>query len=371
MRPDCIDSLRPVVDPWDGDAVSYGRAKQALATKRRAQTTFEPVDRSDDGYVSLYYAENFFGRALTQRLLSEASCGPLGLISHVDFWMMCLASINLTDDEGHGCTAQRLPKLSGSMVWSSVNEMETLGGGLRRFVELLRIVPWGISASLGYSAQAARLTLTVHPSVADVERGERYIELITLVFNCILRWGANRDIEPLALRLSSTLNPCDGSIAASLCNRRTRLGTGLAITYRREDLAIPLGSRRYQRWASAETSAFLEMIRRAPAVSATTATFAADDLRLMLAQANMSQQKAAQKLGMSVATLQRRLAETGDSFREISRETRTKKLSSLLATDSNLDDIAVELGFSERRSLWRACHDWFGMSPASYRRLHS
>ena len=71
---------------------------------------------------------------------------------------------------------------------------------------------------------------------------------------------------------------------------------------------------------------------------------------------------------MSVATLQRRLREAGTNFRELSKEVRREKLVSLLATDGNLDDIAMELGLSERRSLWRTCHEWLGVSPTQYRK---
>jgi AraC-like DNA-binding protein len=92
-------------------------------------------------------------------------------------------------------------------------------------------------------------------------------------------------------------------------------------------------------------------------------------LRHVLNRENLSQQEIARAFGMSVATLQRRLAESGHSFREVSRQIRVEKLRSLLATDSSLDDIAVQVGFSERRSLWRACQDWLGVSPAGYRRM--
>ena len=54
--------------------------------------------------------------------------------------------------------------------------------------------------------------------------------------------------------------------------------------------------------------------------------------------------------------------------REVSQDVRQKKLLCLLAAEGTLDDIAEELGFSDRRSLWRSCNKWIGMSPSRFRK---
>ncbi|MES2033377.1 MAG: helix-turn-helix domain-containing protein, partial [Pseudomonadota bacterium] len=77
---------------------------------------------------------------------------------------------------------------------------------------------------------------------------------------------------------------------------------------------------------------------------------------------------AATRLGMSTATLRRRLAEAGSSFREVSSDARRRAAASLLATEHSLEDVAAQLGFSDARSLRRACRTWFGMAPAEYRK---
>lgn len=325
--------------------------------------------------LSLHYAENFFGREFAHRLIKaaglyDASGRPPAFITRTDFWMLCLSSINEANDENHGCTPNSMPKSSWALVYSSMNQMETIGAGLRRLAELAPVIPSGLSISLGYSANAVKVNYGVAEGVADVERAERYAELMALVIHCVLLWGANRPIRPLSVRLSDRLSEQDGSMAAILSPNLSRTGAGTTVTYHRDDMAHPLGVRRYKYWASHETSMFLELVGEPPAQSADDAPSSiVNRLRQMLSHNNLSQQQVARKLGMSVATLQRRLADTGHSFRDISREVRLEKLRSLLATDSNLDDIAAELGFSERRSLWRACQDWLGMSPACYRQM--
>lgn len=326
--------------------------------------------------LSLHYVESFFGRELAHRLMIGAGMcrdreGTAATVSPADFWMLCLSNVNTENDENHGCGKQPMPKSTWGMVFSQVNQMDTVGSGLRRCSELAMIIGSGLSISLGYSGSSVNITYGVSDDVTDVERTERYAELMALVVHCMLLWCTDRPIKPQSVRLSSRLCEGDGSMADMLSPNRYRTGVGTMVTYDRADMQHPLGVRRYKSWAVHETTIFLELVAQFTADKASASGMCPPiltKLRGMLAHRNLSQQQAAASLGMSVATLQRRLTEAGHSFREISRDLRSGKLRSLLATDSSLDDIAVELGFSERRSLWRACHDWLGMSPASYRR---
>lgn len=140
------------------------------------------------------------------------------------------------------------------------------------------------------------------------------------------------------------------------------------MVYPKEILNLPLGVRRYKSFSFHESSVFMEIAQRSlRSASAGASSSIIDALRVLMQEEIPNQRVAARKLGMSAATLQRRLTQEGTSFRELSREVRMRKLCTLLATDANLDDIAFDLGFSDRRSLWRACFDWLGMSPTAYR----
>lgn len=77
----------------------------------------------------------------------------------------------------------------------------------------------------------------------------------------------------------------------------------------------------------------------------------------------------AAQLGISVATLHRRLAGEDSSFKQISDEA-AKSLASLLIAQRSLPvaTIARRLGYSETAALTRAFHRWFGQSPREYRK---
>ena len=64
---------------------------------------------ADAGLLSINYLTSFFGDAAARRLLALAGLstdyGALpSEVTRSDFWQMCLDSINLHGDEGHGCT---------------------------------------------------------------------------------------------------------------------------------------------------------------------------------------------------------------------------------------------------------------------------
>jgi AraC-like DNA-binding protein len=77
----------------------------------------------------------------------------------------------------------------------------------------------------------------------------------------------------------------------------------------------------------------------------------------------------AQMLGISVATLHRRLARENTTFKALSDEA-SKSLAALLIEQRSLPvaTLAGRLGYSETAALTRAFRRWFGMSPREYRR---
>lgn len=98
----------------------------------------------------------------------------------------------------------------------------------------------------------------------------------------------------------------------------------------------------------------------------------ADQVRAQLTHEALAQalraREIANRLGVSEATLHRRLKRESTSFKTISDEA-AKSLASLLISQRSLSvsAIASRLGYSETAALTRAFHRWFGMSPRQYR----
>lgn len=81
-------------------------------------------------------------------------------------------------------------------------------------------------------------------------------------------------------------------------------------------------------------------------------------------QYNLSREKIADHLNVSTRTLQRRLQEEGTNFLEVVDAQRKQKAHELICkTQKSLKEVALDLGFSESSTFYRACHRWFDQTP--------
>jgi AraC-like DNA-binding protein len=91
-------------------------------------------------------------------------------------------------------------------------------------------------------------------------------------------------------------------------------------------------------------------------------------IRGSLASGSCSIERCAEKIGMSVRTLQARLAADGARFSDLVEGQRERLAKGHLAQRSlSLDEIADRLGYGEQTSFGRAFKRWTGMTPQQFR----
>ncbi len=91
-----------------------------------------------------------------------------------------------------------------------------------------------------------------------------------------------------------------------------------------------------------------------------------DFVRTALGRGVIDQTRIAALLGVSTATLRRRLEEEGASFRDLRQEVLNEAAKKLLQKRLALTEVAEELGFSEFRSFNRAFKAWNGVTPKEF-----
>ncbi len=91
-------------------------------------------------------------------------------------------------------------------------------------------------------------------------------------------------------------------------------------------------------------------------------------VRDALTRGIVEQKAVAAQMGVSVATLRRRLDEENTSFRDLRREVLNDTAKRLLRSERSIADVSEALGFSEFRSFNRAFKDWNGLTPKAYLR---
>jgi AraC-like DNA-binding protein len=85
-------------------------------------------------------------------------------------------------------------------------------------------------------------------------------------------------------------------------------------------------------------------------------------------QYSLSRERVADHLNVSTRTLQRRLQEEGTNFLEVVDAQRKQKAHELICkTHKSLKEVALDLGFSESSTFYRACHRWFDQTPNAMR----
>ncbi len=88
-----------------------------------------------------------------------------------------------------------------------------------------------------------------------------------------------------------------------------------------------------------------------------------------LPSGRVREQDIASALHLSERTLQRRLAEEGESFADLLQSTRRQLAENYLQDRKlNINEIAYLLGFSDQANFTRACKRWFGQSPSGFRK---
>lgn len=89
-------------------------------------------------------------------------------------------------------------------------------------------------------------------------------------------------------------------------------------------------------------------------------------VRDALSRGVVEQGDVAAQMGVSVASLRRRLSEEGASFREVRRDVLNETAKRMLTAHKSLPDVAEALGFSEVRAFNRAFKDWNGLTPKAF-----
>jgi AraC-like DNA-binding protein len=87
----------------------------------------------------------------------------------------------------------------------------------------------------------------------------------------------------------------------------------------------------------------------------------------LLKENDYSQQHVARRLGLSVASLRRKLVEEGTAFRNLRRSVKNERARFLLSSGASIVEVAESLGFSDFRSFSRAFKSWNRITPAEFR----
>lgn len=289
------------------------------------------------------------------------------------FLNLCLEHMRATGDESCGAAPSRVPQGTFGLLLAAAAQGDTFAQALQRFAEAIPMLRPDMI--VGFSRTRRGLEISFgHRGERDPRR-DLLVEIFALTAHCGFRWLTGKRLPPAFLRVQPATPPMGPTLLRPVVSPTAlRRGEGVTIGYALADGSVPLRPVKYQRWAVHELEEFTALLDEAArAVERSTPAPAPDivaQVHAVIGPDAWGEPAAARALGMSTATLRRRLSEAGTSFRTVASDKRRAAAQSLLATEHSLDEIAERLGFSDARSFRRACQGWFGMAPAEYRKQY-
>lgn len=341
--------------------------------------TIAPVERqfsAGDFKVPQRYLSLLVGAASATHLLARAGIpdtqDPRATLPSITFLNLCLEHMRAMGDESYGVAPQPVPRGAFGLLMAAASQGDTFGEALVRFADAAKLLRPDLVMKVQRSRARAQITITSRqPRTA---RTEFMIEIFAVTMQCALRWLTGRRLRPLHVRVAEPMEAFERSVLSVFGCPTPQNGAGVTLCYAPHDLDAPLLPVKYQQWAAHELGEFMRLLEEAAkdvrAPSGRPGAPISARIAELVAAGVTTEPAAAAALGMSTASLRRRLMEAGASFRTALSEAQRSTAASLLATDKSLADIAAEIGFSDARSLRRACQRWFGMTPAEYRRSH-
>lgn len=292
-----------------------------------------------------------------------------GDISFADAWMRMLEYILAQGDESYGQAPRPVPPGQFDLHIGIMCHGTDVRAALRRFVDVSKLVRDDINVEV--HARKSWLEVSVCTEGDPDPTRDIYHEVFAVVLHCALRWMTGERITVSHVRAPPLPLGIPNSFVTVLACPIRREGRGVTLYYASEAQRLPILPVKLGRLGAVPIDQFMRELRalREPVVgSIRDPGETGRRVHSILARERLNAPQVAKRLNVSSATLRRRLADEGTSFREIVSSQRRANAEMLLATNQPVADIAVELGFSDERSFRRACLDWFGVGPAQHRR---
>lgn len=305
-----------------------------------------------------------------EAILGECAIDPAALldpearIPQPSFDRVWVAAAARTGDPCIGLHAgekiqPRAVNVLGYLVLSSA----TLGEGLTRVARYQRLVSGRTLLEVGEDDPVARIELTGEDP--DPEGRAILAEYTAMLAVAFLGWVADQPIAPLEASFAhAPRGPAEEYARALRCP--VKLGAARSeLVFAKSSLELP--SAHANPSIASLTDAFAARLAADAAVGGTVA-HTRRALAALLDSGEGDVRRVSRRLGMSSRTLQRRLAEEGESFRTVlDRLRRELAHEHLRERRASIAETAHLTGFSEVSAFARAVRRWFGCTPRELR----
>lgn len=314
--------------------------------------------------VSFAFLAEMLGARRAQRLFGGSLNGPAHAryVTYESLWLVSNSHIRATGDERHALGRAVIPVGTFELLAATLSQAETLREGLERFAKASALISGALRIELRKSRYA--LVLTIKSTGVPEPARSLYLTLWAIVFHCLICWLTRRDLRVHEIRIPQDASPRTIE-ALQLLQAPVRMaGQDFSISYPVQDgstLLMPLDLRP---WEAEVFLVYRKLVARISSVAdGADERSLAGRVQIELLSGAQSQSDICRALGLSPATLRRRLSDEGTSFRQIVDQFRQDYFDRLSSGGGKLEQIAASVGYSDGRSLRRARKRW--QSPGS------
>jgi AraC-like DNA-binding protein len=290
---------------------------------------------------------------------------PQARVSAKHYGALWRAIAAALDDEFFGQDSRRMKAGSFAMLCHAVLGCKTLGQALDRSLRFYSLILDDMSGSLGRDSQEARIVL--HERVPGADKRVFAHELLLMLLYGVSCWLVGRRIPILRTEFSYAEPAHSAEYRLMYCAdlRFNRPNTLLAFHAGHLDLPVVQNERSAKEFLASAPENILLKYKNVSSLAARVRR----RLRQVLPGPVPDFDRLAREMGMTPATMRRRLQEEGESYQSIKDQLRRDLAISYLShTRRTVIDIALELGFAERSAFHRAFRKWTGASPGEFRR---
>ena len=237
----------------------------------------------------------------------------------------------------------------------------TVRAGLERLAVFKPIVG-PLIMSLRNSSQGLQIVKSANPATIPLPVTFSATEMVFFIE--ATRNATAQPVVPKSITLAARL-PCHAALEAFF-RTEVQIGARSEMTLHARDADLPLLSRNPEQWATMEPTFLRDLAKVNQDLDPSTRVRYL--LMEMLPSGLSNMTEAAARLRLSTRSLQRQLAEDGQSFQLILEQTRHDlALHYLRETPLNTEEISYLLAYRDPNSFYRAFQSWTGMTPKEAR----
>lgn len=316
-------------------------------------------------------------RALIDAVRREDESGAERLISLADCFRILRALAQAAGDETFAMSARPMMKGAAEFVFTSAAHGANIGEAMRKIAQAYNILHGDDYNRV--EQRGSKLTYLVDDERFPYTRPrDDYLhfslECAMIFLHSALSELAGRDLSPFVKRVSTRRRGPAGKARAALAF------WDVAVTYDADNYSVTY-------------DAGVADLPLSPPSPGMAPDLAVHNRIISLIEARQSpdrehesighavctalndglhdQEQVAERLGMSIATLRRRLTEAGLRFRDLRHLVLNDRAKAALLDHGEIAAVAEALGFSDPRSFARAFKGWNGVTPSAFRDAHA